>query len=133
MARLTSYEGMAAALGVPFCGGILRTGRYCHLEHRHQGAVADGTVHLSARPITRADTTNFLKLAARALDPSLDEDEYLWRRVYRRARAANALGRTLHFTPGRAWRNEKAFVLASVAGLSNDIPLRKQAFDWARR
>lgn len=131
---VTSYEGMAHDLGLPYCRGILPTGQYCHRDHRLNGSVADGAIHFSDRPVTRVDTLAFLKLAAQVIDPTLAEESVPWRRVFRMNRLVRQTARRLHVRlPGHLSRMDRAFVLAGVAGLSNEVPLRKQAFDWSRR
>lgn len=132
-----SYAEMAQALGIRWCRGISPTGRYCHEQHGQSvGAITEGCVHLRDRnPGPSLQTTVvFLTLAARVLDPSIDAETVPWRRAYRlavaRREAARKVGVRL---PRRIFDFERAFVLAGTAGLSNDVPLRKQAYDWARR
>jgi hypothetical protein len=90
--------------------------------------------HFTTRPITRTDTLAFLKVAAVELDPSIDDEIVPWRRTYRICRLARESGEKLGIRlPASYWSVDRAFVLAGVAGLPNEVPLRKQAFDWARR
>jgi hypothetical protein len=131
---MTTYQSMARDLGLGYCRGINERGQYCHLEHRLNGSVADDVVHFADRPVTRADTFAFLKLAAQVIDPTLRDEAVPWRRVYRMNRLVRDLAHRLHVRlPAHSSRMDRAFVLAGVAGLSNEVPLRKQAFDWARR
>lgn len=130
-----TYPGMARTLGVHYCGGILSTGAYCPIgEHRFTGFATPGEVHLREPVrVDRRDALAFLKLAAVALEPDIDED-VPWRRVFRRYRGVRAGAARLYMRyPARYWNADKAFVLAGTAGLSNEVPMRKQAFDWARR
>lgn len=131
-----SYGTMAQALGLRLCHGILPTGHYCGLNHHLNGQVSydPPTVHFSDRPVTKADTQAFLRLVAQALDPSINDETVPWRRVYRICRLARETGESIGVRlPARSWSADRAFVLAGVAGLPNSVPLRKQAFDWARR
>ena len=129
-----SYAAMTAELGLSFCAGITRGGRYCPLEHQRWGEAEPGIVHMSDVRVTKAGLARFLGLAAIALDPSIN-DEVPWRRVYRRNVASRDLARRLHVRmPGREHYDfDRSFVLASVAAIPNSERLRKQAFDWARR
>jgi len=125
---------MAQQLGVAYCGGITSTGHYCDVRwHGREGSAEGGVVHFSERPPSKYNTYAFLKLVAKVRDPSL-ADDVPWRRIYRMDKlarqAANELGIRL---PRRLFATDRAFVLAGVAGISNDVPMRKQAFDWARR
>lgn len=134
MGRLT-YRGMAEHLGVEYCGGLRPTGHYCHAgNHKLNGFVTPGTVHL-AEPalVDRRDAFLFLRLAAQALDPSINDD-IPWRRTFRLYRAIRDAAARFHirFQP-RYWSFDKAFVLAGVAGLTNEVPMRRQAYNWARR
>lgn len=134
MTTLT-YPQMAQRLGVGYCRGMLPTGHYCRAgDHRLNGFVRDGTVHL-AEPdrVDRRDALVFLRLAAQALDPTMNDD-VPWRRTYRLYRGVRDAAARFHMVyPPRHWTADKAFVLAGVAGLSNSVPMRKQAYDWARR
>jgi hypothetical protein len=132
MAKKT-FQQIAIELGVPYCGGINK-GFRCYLEHDLNGSLVDGTIHLTDRNGYRASTTAaLLSMAARIRDPSLDAD-LPWRRVYRVSIAARGLAAEIHVRlPREVWDFNRAFVKAGVAGLSNDVPLRKQAYDWARR
>ena len=131
---MLSYPTMAVELGVAHCRGITPTGHYCGEGDHKVGFARPGIVHLNEpERIDRRDTLAFLKLAVVALDPSIDDD-VPWRRVYRRYAATAEAASRFHLRfPVRHWRADKAFVLASVAALSNEVPLRKPAFDWARR
>jgi hypothetical protein len=84
--------------------------------------------------VTRGGLARFLGLAATALDPTIN-DEPPWRRVYRRNVASRDVAHRLHVRmPGREHYDfDRSFVLASIASIPNSEPLRKQAFDWARR
>jgi hypothetical protein len=86
-------------------------------------------------PVNWANTKNFLKLCAVVRDPSLnDPTQPVWVRVYRTVVAARKVGDELRVrVPRRFWKLDRYIVLAGVAGLSNEVPLRRQAFDWARR
>ena len=124
---------MAAELGIEYCGGINKRGSYCHAGDHRTGFVVDEVIHFADRPVTKASTYTFLKLVARPRVPDADVMEP-WRRVYAIDYWARLAGETLRIRlPAKYWAADKAFVLAGVAGLSNKVPTRKQAFDWARR
>lgn len=128
-----TYGEMARALGVEFCFGMERSGSYCHAGDHRLGFATPGRVHLFDQPPRWGDLHRFLKLVANALDPTIDEAEP-WARVYRQNLSARALGHRIHIrVPARYLRFDRAFVKASVAGLPNETPLRKEAYDWARR
>lgn len=129
-----TFGQMAETLNVELCRGITKTGHYCKEVHEREGSITDGPViHYSDRPPTRASIHTFLRLVARAQEPSIDRDEP-WRRVYRLNMAERRLAGFLRIkNPGHPAREDRAFVLASVAGIPNDVPMRKQAYDWARR
>lgn len=129
-----SYERMAQQLGIEWCGGIRPTGHTCYEEHRLNGSVKGRTVHFADRPVTALSTIVFLKLAAQVIDPTLADETAPWRRVYRAHLIVRACSRRLHVRlPARYFGADRAFVLAGVAGLPNSVPMRRQAFDWARR
>lgn len=128
-----TYGEMAAALGVTLCRGRLATGHYCGQEHKGPGSVTDNTVHFRRERVSSVSTYAFLRLVARAKDPSIDQD-VPWRRVYRLNMAARQHARIAGVRiPVRTTMADRAFVLASVATVSNDVPMRRQAYDWARR
>ena len=125
---------MAHRLGVTYCAGITSTGHYCDVYWHHQeGSTRGDVVHFSERQPSKYHTLAFLRLVAKVRDPSLDDD-VPWRRIYRMDKlvrqAAAELGIRL---PRRLFTTDRAFVLAGVAGISNDVSMRKQAYDWARR
>lgn len=127
-----TYAAMAAALGLEYCFGMERWGGYCHLDHRI-GASTPGKVHLADTNPNWAGIFTFLKLAAAAKEPSINDDAP-WVRVYRQNMLARSLGHQINIrVPSRILRRDRAFVKASVAGLPNSTPLRKEAYDWARR
>jgi len=136
---ITDYDTMAHKLDVIWCDG---SGGDCYMRHVLEGSISRKyistkqlpVIHFSDRPITKANVAAFLKLVARGEDPSIDEDTALWRRVYVLNIRVRELARTLHIgNPAHPARMDRAYVLASVAGISNEVPMRKQAFDWARR
>jgi len=129
----TTVMAITRELGVPYCWGISR-GFYCPQNHRQQGTVTpDGIVHLHDHVVTKTNLVTLLKLVTRAQDPTLNDD-VPWRRVYRTSVGVRALAYRLRTRiPREAWAADRSFVRASCAGLSNDVPLRKQAYDWARR
>ena len=132
-----TYSDMAQRLGVAYCAGTDhygKTGYICDVRwHTREGAALGNIVHFAERQPTKYNTLAFLKLVAKVRDPSL-ADDVPWRRIYRMDKlarqAADELGIRL---PSRLFATDRAFVLAGVAGISNDVPMRKQAFDWARR
>lgn len=129
-----TYANMAADLGLTYCRGITATGHYCREQHDLNGSVTPGTVHFADRAVGKVNVLAFLKLAAIALDPSINEETVMWRRVYRRALGVRAAAqKTRVRIPARFMAMDRAQVRAGTAGLSNEVPMRKQAFDWARR
>ena len=132
-----TYDEMAAALGVTRCRGRTPSGHRCDQQHDLEGSVdkrgAEHGIHFSERPVQRPSTLVFLKLVARVEEPSIDFDTP-WRRIYRMNMAVRDLAVRLHIQyPDYQASADRAFVLASVAGMSNAVPMRRQAFDWARR
>jgi len=125
-----SYVDLTLELGLVPC-------QRCHLTTlvHANGRVTGQTIHFPGRSINRVDNKRFLKLATIALDPTLaDPNETLWRNIYRTSVAMRGVARTLHIRIPRSDMSlSRAVVLAGVAGLTNDVPLRKQAYDWARR
>jgi hypothetical protein len=126
---VSSFAEMAEAMGIRHCRGIDPSGHYCHEEHRDGGTATDGVVHL----VETATRRRFLYLAAVASEPDL-ATEPAWRRVYRIAMFqrhwASEFGVRI---PVAIRRRDKAFVLASLVDVPASEPLRKEAFDWARR
>lgn len=128
-----SYSQMAEQLGLTYCRGITPIGHYCQLGDHKVGFVVGDTIHYADRSRTKSNTFTFLKLAALAAEPSINDD-VPWRRVFRRGRLAREFGAQLGIrVSGYMWNADKAFVLAGVAGQPNTEPMRKLAFDWARR
>lgn len=123
-------EEMAQGLGIKLCTGMLPTGRKCHFNHL-VGSVHEGTLHFYSRVMGKADTLAFLRAASSLLDPSLRDDPP-WLRVYRQNMAFRAMSKKLGIRPPDP-ATDKKFVLASVVDMSNEVPMRRQAFDWARR
>ena len=130
-----SWGTMATGLRLSWCRGIRPTGHYCPEGHDLSGTTTpDGVIHFADRPHTRANTLAFLRLAARLIDPTLDAEDVPWRRVYRHYLLVRECARELHIpNPAYPARHDRAFVLAGVAGVSDSVPLRKRAYDWARR
>jgi len=129
---MATVASITRELEVPYCHGI-RKGFRCHEDHDLNGSVVDGVIHVRDRTVTRQNIASVLKLVARARDPTL-ADDVPWRRVYRISVVVRALAAQLHYRiPRESFAADRSFVLASVAGLPNNVPLRKQAFDWARR
>jgi hypothetical protein len=130
-----TYASMARDLGLTYCHGITATGHYCPESHDLNGSVTEGSIHFSDRPVGKVNNAAFLKLAAVALDPSINEESVPWRRVYRRALGMRTAGKVAHVRiPARHMAMDRAVVRAGVAGLTTaSDPLRKRAFDWARR
>ena len=129
-----SYAEIAETLGIEWCPGVVN-GSFCPKAHGSTiGDISPGTVHFGDRRPTLQTTVTFLTLAARVLDPSIDMEYAMWRRAYRLAIARRELARRCHIRlPRKVFDFERAYVLAGTAGMSNDVPLRKQAYDWARR
>lgn len=125
---MKSHASIASALGLSLCVG----GNSCRLDHQ-VGAAELGLIHYAGRRRSWPDTHRVLKLCALAIDPSINED-VPWRRVYRLNIAARTHGRNAGVrVPARTLAFDRAFVKAGVAGIGNDVPLRKEAYDWARR
>lgn len=131
------YGSLTRELGLTPCHGTLPTSHYCGLtrDEHVRGRVTGRIVHFPNDAPNWARTKVFLSLCAAALDPTLnDPSEPHWRKVYRLNIASREVGRRLHIrVPRRFLRFDGLVVLAGVTGLPDDIPLRKQAFDWARR
>ena len=131
-----TYGGLIRELGLTPCHGIGPTGHYCHRNH-NIGEVENGIVHMIDAPLGRwTDIKRFLLLCARAKDSTLwaSYDEPVWLKVYRGHIAARAVGKRLRIrVPVEYYVFDKLLVLSGTTSLSNDVPLRKQAFDWARR
>jgi hypothetical protein len=131
-----TYGGLIRELGLTPCHGIGPTGHYCNLDH-NAGASDPGMVHIVDGPLGRwTDIKRFLLLCARAKDSTLwaSYDEPVWLKVYRGHVAARAVGKRLHIrVPTAYYVFDKLLVLSGTTGLSDDIPLRKQAFNWSRR
>ena len=129
-----TYDDMARTLGIDWCDGRSSD---CHMRHVLEGSVSHltaTTIHITDRTPSKSNTLAFLKLVARAEDPGLDVDPAPWRRVYLINVRVRSLARMLHIgNPAHPARMDRAFVLASVAGISNEVPMRKKAYDWARR
>jgi hypothetical protein len=135
-----TYGSLIRDLGLTPCHGIGPTGHYCGLtrDQHIMGGVdrSDTTViHWLDVPLGKwPDVKRFLVVCARALDPTLMDNDPVWRQVYRGNVAARAVGRRLGIrVPARYLKFDRMVVLSGVAGLSNDVPFRKQAFDWSRR
>ncbi len=123
-------------LGLTPCHGITPSGHYCHTSNHHIGDATPGVVHIVDRPLKGwPDKKRFLLLCAQAFDPTLgSSDEPVWHRVYRANMAARETGARLHIrVPAPYLRFDRRVVRDGVDGISNDVPLRQAAFDWARR
>jgi hypothetical protein len=127
---------MAQALDVEHCRGITPSGHYCPIpsgDHMQGVVTKDGVVHWLERRVEFSGIVRFLRLVAQSRHPDIN-DEIPWRRVYRLCKTATEMSPTIHTRiPARYFRKDRAFVKASVASLTNDVPMRKEAFDWARR
>ncbi|MEY2668628.1 MAG: hypothetical protein RJA59_1266 [Pseudomonadota bacterium] len=122
-----TYEQMARDLGLDYCDR-------CRIFDHQSGEAQVGIVHLNDARFSWPGAKRFLRLCAIALDPTLREEEPFWLYLYRLNIAARDVGVRVHLkVPRRYFRLDRMFVLAGVAGLSNEVPMRKQAFDWARR
>jgi hypothetical protein len=121
------YDEMARELGLDLCRGCP--------DYDHAGGEAGaGRVHYDALTSSWPATKRFLKLCAYARDPALRDTGPLWAHVYLTNMASREIGRRLGIrVPSRYLTLDRIVVLAGVAGLSNDVPMRKQAYDWARR
>jgi hypothetical protein len=129
-----SYAAMAREIGLEVCSGVSRSGLYCRtFDHRH-GASEQGRIHLVDTRVTKPGLARFLKLAALAQDPTINEAPP-WVRTYLLHLASQRVARQLHvrMPPREVYDMDRAFVRASVAGMPNSVALRRRAFDWARR
>lgn len=125
------YAEMADILGIDWCDEAAPA---CLARHVDGGSITEGTIHLIESETGVAATVRFLTLAARVLDPSLDEETVMWRRAHRLVLAKRDLAHRVHVRlPRRVFDFERTYVLAGVAGLTNEVPGRKRAYDWARR
>lgn len=124
------YSEMAAQLGLGYCS-------HCGPSYDHvMGEVdqAARTIHYTNGRFTWPRTKRFLLLAVRILDDPATDEPSFWLHVYRRSRSARNLAQQLGLrVPRRYWDMDRAMVRAGVAGLSNEVPYRKEAYDWARR
>lgn len=133
--RPTTYGALADLLEVEHCRGMSRSGFYCSEDADHQvGAVSpDGVIHWADRRMHWEGLVRFLKLVAISRDPTLAK-EVPWRRVYRINMALKGIAREAHtHIPARYLRVDRLYVRASVASLGNDVPLRREAYNWSRR
>jgi hypothetical protein len=122
-----TYAAMAGDLGLDLCDD-------CRLYDHVFGEAEPGRVHLLDVRFSWPGAKRFLKLCALALDPALRDVEPFWLYLYRLNMASRDAGQRLHLrVPSRYMKLDRMFVLAGVAGLSNEVPMRKQAYDWARR
>ena len=132
--RPKTYWGIAEMVGAEYCRGI-RDGFYCTEQADHQvGAVSpDGIIHWADRRMSWPGLVHFLKLVAISRDPSIASD-VPWRRVYRINMGLKQAARDAHtHIPARFIRPDRLFVRASVASLGNDVPMRREAYEWSRR
>lgn len=133
--RPKKYGALAEMLGVEYCRGIRRDGTYCSAYANHAlGSVTnDGVVHWADRIMRWNGLVHFLKLVVIARDPDIMQAEP-WRRVYLTNMALKKVAKEAHTRiPGRYLRADKAFVRASVANVGNDVPLRREAYEWSRK
>lgn len=122
-----TYEEMARDLGLDYCSR-------CRPFDHQTGEAQVGIIHLDDARFSWPRAKQFLRLCALALDPTLREVEPFWLYLYRLNIAARDTGLRVHLkVPRRYFKLDRMTVLAGVAGLSNDVPMRKQAYDWARR
>ncbi len=143
-----TYGGLIRELGLTPCHGITPTGHSCSLtQYEHSRGTWSRTgngldiVHVLDEPIgvgyaRWGNMKRFLLICAQALDYSLNPDipEPVWRKVYRGNVAARAVGKRLHIrVPAYYYVFDKLLVLSGTANLANDVPFRKEAYDWARR
>jgi hypothetical protein len=125
--QVRSYRELVRSLDLGYCDGA-----HCPADHE-VGDAYGGVVHFADRRASWPGIHRVLKLAAQAKDPSV-LGEAPWKRVYLLNVRARELGHQVGIrVPARFTRFDRAFVRAGVAGLTNDVPLRKSAFDWARR
>lgn len=133
MRPLPTYPDMAKALDILRCRGITSSGHYCMGFDHSTGEAERGRIHWADRRSSWPGVVRFLKLAAVARDPSLNEDQP-WRRVYRIDMALVDMSKEVHVrVPARYLVMDRAFVRASVATIPNSEPLRRRAFHWSRR
>lgn len=137
-----TYGALIRELGLTPCHGILPTGHYCDFASAEHGAgrIEGRIIHFDDDPVPNGPVGDwrqmkeFLILCARALDPSLDVEDERWRKLYRTTMFARTVGNRVHVrVPRHFFTMDRLTVLAGVAGLTSEEPLRKQAFDWARR
>ena len=129
-----SYPALAGELGLECCSGVRRTGFYCRGFDHRAGSAEAGCIHLVDIRVTKPGLARFLKLAAIAQDPDLNE-EVPWRRVYLLyVRSRQLAGRLrVRMPPKEVYAHDRAFVRAGTAGMPNNVALRREAFNWARR
>jgi hypothetical protein len=131
---MRNYQRTAGDLGVSLCFGIdPKTGSYCRGRDHEVGEAEYGLVHWRDRRVSRTGLHRFLRLVARALDPSVQSPD-LWRQVYRENVAIVELAHQLHVRiPREASLMDRAIVKAALINVPTDDPERGPAMRWARR
>jgi hypothetical protein len=133
--RPKTYGALADRLGVEHCRGMRRDGTYCYqsADHRVGDVTPDGVIHWADRRMEWPGLVRFLKLVAISRNPKTVTFKP-WQRVYLLNMHLKGVQQEASTRiPTKYLRADRAFVRASVASLSNDVPLRKKAFDWSRR
>ena len=130
--NVRSYDDVAAGAQVRRCRGILKSGHYCHKDHR-KGAWEPGVVHWSDRRTTKPGVRRFLYLAAFASDPDLDQRPR-WEKVWLANRYIDTTSRSLQVrVPHGLSGLDRAIVRSSIVHISPDVPGREEARKWSSR
>lgn len=132
-----TYASIAESLGVQLCqgdGAVYPDEQQWTGPDHERGAWNGGVVHWRERRVTPAGLYRFLKLAAFALDEPHIRDVLDWRRTYLVHQAINRLAHKARVrVPAELSTLERRRVKAMLIHVPRSTPLRKEAFQWARR
>lgn len=127
--RSLSYPLVALELGIRLC-----TGEPCDQRDHEAGAWSWDVVHWRDRRVTKSGLYRFLRLAALALNPGLDQDPVAWRRTYLVHRVIDQYAKHLKVViPRELTTLERRRVKGQLAVVPTNAPLRQRAMLWARR
>lgn len=136
--RRMTFPDVAAQLGVTICGpnDLCRQSQIDH--DRGEYSLTLGMVHWRERRMTKAGLYRFLRLVALAKHPDMTRTitgvRPTWQRTYLIHRQVNVYARMLHVRiPFDLTREARARVKSSVLDVPRRTPLRREAFQWARR
>ena len=133
--RPKTYGALADRLEVEHCRGLRRDGTYCQefADHRAGDVTPDGVVHWADRRMEWPGLVRFLKLVVISRNPKTVTFKP-WVRVYLLNMHLKEVSKDakVHI-PFQYLEADRAFVRASVTTLSNDVPMRREAFKWSTR